>query len=342
MDFSLEQTVEEFLYEKAVQGYESALRSFEKYLLSKKIYCETLKTYLQGIRSDTLVDSLSYFIEVNNITSLSRCNTYISCIKEYFIYIITKGYIKNDELMAEFAYKTYSEKSYRYKMNCFISTQKSITSSEGFEIFDDGQVIDLIKECDLTMSDDYILSRVETHKTYFNKYSSALSIKLILLTGIKYSTLAKIKIDDLSLQYCSITINDLTIHLPNNIIDQFRKYIEIRSKVLENAKIDSPYLFIKYGSYQISQQTSTIAAFLEGLTGRRDLNGIIKYAITNMIKKGINQSIIIKFTGIGGGSNKEKQSIYDYCQYRVNKIMDISSSRYLDSKIRSLEIFDEL
>lgn len=54
-----------------------------------------------------------------------------------------------------------------------------------------------------------------------------------------------------------------------------------------------------------------------------------------MIKKGVNQSIIQDFTKVGDKN-------YQYCQKQVNQSKNPSVSRYLDSKLRSIEIFDML
>lgn len=338
MNINLQETFNEFLNDKNI-NYKPALDSFQKFLNEKNIYTETVKTYFQGIRSNQLVDSLNYFINSNNITSFSRCNTYASCLKEYFIYIISKDYVKNDELMTEFSLKTYDEKSYRYKINNFIANKECIKNSSGFESFNDQDIYDLIEDCNNTMNDLDILKKADKMKINFNKYTSALGLKLILLTGIKYLTLTNIRVSDLDLKHCSITINGLTIHLPNDLSDQFNEYVSIRSRLINNKNND--FLFIKFDGDKISKQTSTISSFMAGLTGRRDLNGLIQYTITNMIKQGINQSIIIKFTGIGGKTS-QKQSIYDYCQNRVNEQLDVNSSRYLDSNIRAIKIFDIL
>lgn len=332
-DFNLKDSISEFINYKLVAGYEYNLNVFCEFLETKGFSLDTVKTIFQGARSEFLIESLDYYIDSRDVTSIGASGKYSSCIREYFIHIVQKGYIKNDELMAEFTYKTYDEKSYRYKVNNYLSQKTEIVGSAGFEMFEG--VIDLITDCDDTMSDEYILSKVRTSQMYFNKYRSALMIKLILLTGINYRTLIKIKLHDLDLSHSSIKINGFSVHLPNNLIDQFGTYTKIRYDLLEKENIKNTFLFMEYNGKTISTGTATLAVFLKDLTGRGDLNGIIKYAITNLIRRGINQSIIVKFTGIG-------PVIYKWCQDEVNKTMDLHSSKYLDSKIRSLDIFDLL
>lgn len=332
-NFDFKESKNDFVKSKLVDGYDTILTIFTEFLERKKISYETIKTVFQGIRTEFIIESLNYYIESRKVTSLGASGKYASCIKEYFIFIVQNEYIKNDELMAEFTFKTYNENSYRFKVNHFLSDKPEIVESEGFEIFN--QINDLINDCDDTMNDEYIISRLLANQVYFNKYRSALMIKLILLTGIAYRTIIKINIEDLDLKHCQITINGLTIHLPNNLIDQFIRYADTRANILHKKENNTDTLFIEFNGNPISVQTTTIGSFLKDLTGRGDLNGIIKYAITNMIKKGINHSLIVKFTNVG-------PVIYNWCQNEVNKSMDLYSSKYFDAKIRSLDIFDSL
>ena len=54
-----------------------------------------------------------------------------------------------------------------------------------------------------------------------------------------------------------------------------------------------------------------------------------------MIRRGINQSVIIDFTG-------NQEDIYRNCQNEVNEEKLESRNRYLDSKLRGIESFDIL
>lgn len=333
--FDLKVTFNEFLEHKNVNGYMTCISCLEKYLSDKKkLIDEDIKVYFQGIRSEELIKSVDYYIDINSVTSYGAVNRYVSCLKEYFLFLVQNEYLKNDELIGEFAYKTSSKKSYRYKVNEFIKNNPKIIETQGFDSFE--EVEDLIHYCDEVMENEYYYSKVLESQMYFNKYRSALIIKLILLTGVLYRTLITIKRFDLDLKHNTITINDLTIHLPNRFLDQMEKYLEIRHEIIErntNGECDS--LFIEFDSSPISDKDSTTINFLRDISGRGDLNGIIKYAIINMIRKGINQSIIVKFTGVG-------DKIYSDCQSKVNREMDLNASRYLDSKIRSIKIFDML
>ena len=68
---------------------------------------------------------------------------------------------------------------------------------------------------------------------------------------------------------------------------------------------------------------------------RKDLTGLRKYVIIEMILKGINQSYIMKLTGAG-------TKIFDACQRIVNEQRHFEANRFIDSRIREMEIFDIL
>lgn len=332
-NFDFQKSFKDFLIVKNVSGYDNCLNSFKAFLSNQNITNNDMaKIYFQGLRAEKLIDSLEYYIDSNGVTSFGAASKYSSCIREYFLELVQKEHLKNDELMSEFAFKTYDSKSYRYKVNVFLNEKKEIIKGDGFETFE--KIDDLIKDCDSTMNDRNVLSKISTSK-YFNKYRSALIIKLILLTGVTYKTITEIKECDLDLNHSSITINNLTIHLPNNMTDQFKEYMKIRNQLTLISDRKPINLFIENNTSPISETTSITTNFLCGLTGRNDLSGIIKYAIINMIKKGINQNIITTFTGVG-------DTIYSNCQSEVNKAMDLKTSSYLDSKIRSIEVFNLL
>lgn len=332
--FNFEQSCNTFLNEKNVSGYNVCINSLKTYLKNDNMSDnEKIKIYFQGIRSDTLIDSLNFYIDSNNITSFSAANRYVSCIKEYFLFLIQNEYLRNDELMSEFAYKNDNHKSYRYRVNCFLSNKSEIVPLNGFETLED--IKDLISNCDSTMNNKYYLSKALGSKMYFNKYRSALIIKLNILTGSVYRNLIKLQESDIDLKHCNLTLNGLTIHLPNTIVDQMYKYFELRQEIIKKNNVKTHSLFIEFNGSPISIYTSTTGEYLMDIIGRRDINGIIKYSIINMIKKGINQSIILKFTGVG-------DTIYNDCQEIVNETMDLKSSSYLDSKLRSMEVFNLL
>jgi len=334
-NFNYEESVEEFLLLKNNPNYKSCMCKFSKFLKCERKVYDMVLTYFQGIRSDELIESLKYYILQNDVTSFGAANTYASCIQEYFKTIISRGLLKNDELMSEFSYPIEDSKSCRGKINKYLSSEEQIKESIKSEPMSDEEVLSLIEDCDKVISNlDSVNKAIRVRKDY-NKFRSSIILKLITITGITYRCLVKIRYENLDITHGEITINSLEFHLPNKLIDDLELYKKVRTELLNKNSIKSDILFVEYNGSPISTGTSITSGFLITYTGRGELNGIIKYSIINLIKNGINQSIIEKLTEIG-------VSIYNYCQDQVNNAMDYKTSRYLDSKIRSLEIFDKL
>lgn len=332
---SLENLIDQFLIDKPIEGYKKDLNIFTKFLKEeRKINPETLNYFLQGFRTDGVIESLGFYIKENSLTSIGTARRYSSCIREFFRYIIYKDIIENKELGIELGAPSYDEKSYTYKINNYISKDKRLKETDGFITISEGDLNFLIDECDETLNSQEVFEKGIEKQKYYNKFRSAIVLKLILLTGIRYEVLREIKKEDLNLTHDLITINGLTIHLPMNLSEQLEKYEIINSKIACEHS-DRDILFIEYNKEIMSAKTTITSSFLKGILGRGDLNGVIKYTIIEMIKKGINESIIKKFTGIG-------EKTYNECQNYVNELYNIKTSRYLDSKIRSMEIFDLL
>ncbi len=340
--FKLERSIEEFLVEKPIDGYDYMLRYFCEFLEYKNITAATTKTFFQGIRSQDLIEAIDHYIETRNVTSIGATNKYSSCLKEYLNYIIHKEYISNNDLMAEFGYRSFNEKSYRYKVNKYIKKNSKINKTQGFEMFDEDTINIVIQECNSWLMDEKILSRASTSSKYFNRLRSAVIIKLIIYTGVWYRVVPTILLADLDIPHGQIKINGFNIHLPNDLADQMLKFKNIRDQIVKrltdsNKEINGQdFLFIEFSGSTLSVKTAITASALREIIETNQLTGIVKYSITNMIKKGINQSLIMKLTDAG---NK----VYNWCQEEVNKNMDmIESSRYIDSKLRSMNIFDLL
>ena len=82
-------------------------------------------------------------------------------------------------------------------------------------------------------------------------------------------------------------------------------------------------------------QTREVSDIIENAIGRKDTTGIRKYVITEMIRKGINQSFIMKLTGVG-------LTMFEACQNTVNLERHVDANRYIDSKMRDMRVFDYL
>lgn len=247
------------------------------------------------------------------------------------LYSIVKRYIDNKDFKNELFEPVFSsKKSYIRCMNEKISQDKRLREKDTFDMLDRNEIVDLIEICDSAIS-TYINNEVS--KKAYNKVLSALCIKLISFTGIVYRKLRQVKISDDIEQFNKICIDEFKIYLPENYSKQLKAYIKLRNKILERENKQSDYLFITFEGKQLPKTTSTISEFLGMVTGRRDLTGIIKYAIRNMVLAGISDSIIASLTD--AGSNIIKQCIDNGGDFDKKYW-----NAYIDSRLRNIDIFD--
>ncbi|MED0671731.1 hypothetical protein P4S95_16260 [Aneurinibacillus aneurinilyticus] len=329
--FNFKNSVIEFLNQKP-STYKYHLKMFEDFVKSKRIDESLFKEFFQGLRTEVIIESLDYYIKKTGISARGRADHYTSAVKEYFSFLFYKNYISNSEFEREIYLPTHDESSFRYKINNFIRHHASLKEEDGFDILEWHEVKRLIQVCDETMISKEIIDKAVNMQKYYNKFRSALLIKLISLTGMKYENICNIKPEDLNLTYNSIKINGLTLSLPNNLRDQFERYEHINKEI--GAEKERATLFIEFDKSVLSSNTSTTANFLKTVNERGDLNGLIKYVVVQMMKEGISEVIIKELTGI-------KEKMYDDCkQYFSNDITTLN--RVLNSRLRNMEIFDLL
>jgi len=178
-------------------------------------------------------------------------------------------------------------------------------------------------------------------------------VKILLFLGLKYSRLTSLKLTDfdadnntLNVMYDEKNNRHYTVHLPNKLSKQLKHYINLRGE----KRFNSQMLFVNrkgnvpdsgFLNYFLNKiRNSYVENRLLDEEYLNDKNhftptGLIKYAIIQMIRRGINQSVIIDFTG-------NQEDIYRNCQNEVNEEKLESRNRYLDSKLRGIESFDIL
>lgn len=322
-------TLNKDFFEERSNFYSSNISSFNDFIKQKGITEENLVPYLRGIRTDEIVEALKYYINEKNITSIETANRYKSALKEYLYFVLHTEAVSNLELLKELESPTFKEASYNFKMNKVISNHPLLKDKEGFDVFSSEDVLELLAQCnDLLSSCDQFKRAFKTRK-YFNRFRSALIIKLILLTGVAYRTLLNIKRTDLDTSHGIIIINEYEIRLPKALQKNFEMYLQLVNEL----NIERTELFVEFDGRAMNDQTGALFTFLNSFIRRGDLNGLIKYSIIKMIEVGISETIIKKVTGI-------EETILKDCHARAYD--ERTANRHFDSKIRSMEMYDEL
>jgi DNA-binding ferritin-like protein (Dps family) len=193
---------------------------------------------------------------------------------------------------------------------------KMLHSKKEFKVIDKDEMYELLLNCDRTLSSNEVRNKFRTVQKHYNKYRSSLIIKLIIIAGLPYRTIRNIKKADINFEDSYIKVNNCKI----TIMDKFKEQLKIYyDYITENSSC--VYLFLEKNMKRISTKTTTTAIFLAGLTGRSDLNGIIKPCIVNLIEEGISTKRIMKNTGIGN-------DIINECHTILDDKRDLNNDRY--------------
>ncbi|MZP30887.1 hypothetical protein GTO91_14300 [Heliobacterium undosum] len=326
--------------------YYPKIKAFYDYLLEKRnLKDDSWKDLLMEFKPKDIEESMVFYIDESRkhfnpafwVRKKGTLHNYVTVVTEFFKYLSSIDH-KNQKLLYTFDLWEEDDEQFNKIIEKVCEGKDLIEKVETQEpILDE----DFRLLCDVCDNDINRLAlnekRLLEDDKYYNKYVRALIIKLLLFTGARYSVLTNITIKDFNVQCNVLKINNYTVHLPNKLCSQLQKYYLVRKNI--NSDFDNLFVFrngkLSNGSNQITSP-AFVVKFLIRHIGRDDIKGISKYTIIKMIKSNINQEIIQEFT-------QYKETIYYQCLGYVFKENDfLTKSRYLDSKIRSLDIFDYL
>jgi len=261
----------------------------------------------------------------------------MSIIKAYFDFLINNLNIRNDNFDSSINYLEIKN-SVDNKIN---ELQLSVTTELKSPIAEHA-FNKVLNVCDEIL-DEYSLEYMLEHQDIRNNnpvtnFVSAIITKLIMVTGIKNQVINTIKLKDYDSQLNIIQINNFSIHLPNGLGKQMKLYLQLRNSIITNE--DKEYqLFVKKDGTSIGTAYETAFKILKDTLGSASAECVAKYTIMQMIKKGMNLYMIKMLTKFGIDSCLQCQELVN--DEKVNE--DITSqNRYIDSKIRSMDIFDLL
>lgn len=294
---NFKESLEEFLVSKKIDhskrsgSYEKDLKVFQKFLESKDVNDKNIKEFMKGIDVDTIAKSINFYIEKNDIKKISTVQRYISAIKEFLLFLFSENIISNDAFLRNLSLPAYKEDSFRSKLNRILVENNKLFNSISYDAFDELQIKDLLAECDLILNNGF---KVIQKRKEINMYISALIIKFIIFTGMPYREIPKLNINIYQEFDRSIKINNIVIEIPEKMMGQINDYIIFRKE-----KANGEQFFIDSNGVPISFKTAQVAYWLKVLCGRRDITGLTKYGIKNMIDANINIILIQKFSKVG-------------------------------------------
>lgn len=302
---------------------------FIPYLLINKGHISDIKRLLcnEITLSDISNSTIFYITSNENIESLSAINDYLIALNKFFDDVI---------------YPTYPNPTLAIHKN-FNSLYDEINAtliSMGIHLRNP-EVNPPLTEEDLP----FILLHLNFLPSDSLKRQQVKCItKLMLLYGFSTDKIATFKLTDFNRERNTLKVScdntEVYLELPFTLAQQIHYYTQSRV-------ISSHLLFLKQTGKPISNDFTTeffeeikkdvpISLHHSTTSKNRFTNtGFQKYALIQMILKGINIGILEGFTGQGS-------NIIEDCQSHVNNIQKLKRNRYINHMIRGLEIYDLL
>lgn len=346
---NLNQLIQEFLdnqrtessfVERSVERYEYLLKVYQEYLQDEiGVNEKNLKTHLNGVNFEEVFAALRYYVETKAVTSEDTADLFVSVLKTFYKYLKRNGNIENDALIVSFGLAPQDEKSFICNYGMFINKLKSekiIRYKKSGRPLNDDEIKTLINYCDETIektTDDFLMS--ESNK--YNNFVYALITKMIIYTGASEKVISNIKQSDIDITTGTIKIKNIKLLLPFKLRLQMQRYVNVR--LLHGIK--SLRLFAGFNDEDTDGQGRIGNFILPCLKNMNDLEKkssvicLAKYTIIEMIRSGMNQNVIQELTGF-------KTNVFEPCQELVNIEKQEERSKYVNRKLKSLEIYDIL
>ncbi|MBO5032499.1 MAG: hypothetical protein J6D08_11550 [Lachnospiraceae bacterium] len=292
MDFK--QITDNFIEE--YPDYKSDVLNFNEYLETywkNSLSGDALRILLKGIDVDFILKSLIYNVEiVKRYKTKTKAKRFATVIGQLFNYIRKTTDIVNVDLYDAISYNRLRENSYMQQMMLYIDKcdmlagiveQEPLTSSQAEKI--------------LKWTNEQLDEKDWDDVTNFRKAMAAIGIKMMMLYGITYRELRKIKWIDYDELHSCITINEFELRLPLRLSVQLRnmKNYVFKKKIAN----DETPLFIDYSGEPWTDITSSsrIPDYMGTLIEITSVSSAVKYGISQLLKAGLSDSVIKKMTG---------------------------------------------
>jgi len=278
------------------QDYKSDVVNFSEYIETNwqnSLSGDSLRILLQGIDVDFILKSLIYNVEtVKRYKSKTKAKRYATVIGQFFNYIRKTTDIVNPDLYDAISYTRLRENSYMQQMMSYIDKcemlagiveQEPLTSTEAEKI--------------LIWANEQFITPEWEDATSFRKAMAAIGIKMMMLYGITYRELRKMKWNDYNEMYDYVTVNGFELRLPLKLSIQLRsiKDFIFKKEIVNNDNL----MFAGFQGEAWNDITSSsgIPDYMGALIGITSVTSIVKYGISQLLKAGLSDSIIKKMTG---------------------------------------------
>jgi integrase len=198
---------------------------------------------------------------------------------------------------------------------------------------------------------EFIIQYLNNYKgTGIKSNQVKIIVKLMLLYGFSHDKIAAFKISDynanhktLKVRYKRVMNRDIRLEMPYSLAMDVDEYLSARKRFDE---LNSDLLFVTKNNTEITNAfTKKFLDLIKDEYIKIDggnfyknqftPTGLQKYAVIQMILNGMNQSVIMDFTG-------QEENIYNDCQNEVNRIKELDRNRYVNHMLRGIDTYDKI
>lgn len=285
--------------------YRNDVRNFTEYLKKQwrnSLSDANIRFLLQGLDVEFLLDSLIYNVEEREIYKRKNAaKKYATVIGLFFNYIRRNTDIENPTLYESISYNRLRENTYMKRMMSYINACDKLQGTIELEGIGRSGAEKVLEWSDDQLEDENKwYSNIEEAKideTAFRKAMAALGIKMMLIYGFTYRELRKIKIAQYNSIRSTILVNGFELRLPINMGIQMKRMKDFLNK--NKISNDQGFLFTNAQGEEWGEITSAsgISDLLFPLIESTSVTSIVKYGIGQLLKAGLNDSIIKRLTG---------------------------------------------
>ncbi len=293
-----------------------------------------IRFLLQGIDVEFLLDSLIYNVEERKIyRRKNAAKKYATVVGLFLNYIRKNTDIDNPTVFKAITYNRLRENTYMQRMMAYINACDTLQGTIELEGIGKTEAEKVLKWSDEQLEDAskwyYDADAKKVDETAFRKAMAALGMKLMLIYGFTYRELRKIKSDQYDSIRNTITINGFEIRLPINMGIQMKRMKDF----LDENKISNEqgFLFVNAQGEEWGEITSAsgISDWLAPLIESTSVTSIVKYGINQLLKVGLNDSIIKQITGAS-------DTLIKGCIMYADRDIE----RIINTKLVNVELYD--
>lgn len=292
MDY--QQIIDDFIIE--YPDYKNNVMNFTEYLKThweNSLSGEPLRILLKGIDVEFILQSLIYNVEDRKrYKSKTRARRYSTVVGVFFNYIRRNTDIANSELYDAISFNRLRENSYMKRMMAYIEKCDLLAGVTEQEPLTSPQAEKL-----LAWTNEQLESEGWGEAAGFKKAMAAVGIKMMMLYGITYRELRKIKWEHYDEQYGFITVNHFALRLPPKLSRQLQK---MRQFILRNGIKNKEDLLFTDGNgepWGDITSSSGIPDYFGTLIEITSVTSIVKYGIGQLLKAGLSDTVVKKITG---------------------------------------------